>query len=253
MLLSWLVVSLIFMLVPVWIGRQIFSLWFEENPRVYELYTASMGLYACLLSIRGATLAAGWIQQGWTQLSQKMREWAVVVSINIGEYCQNARKLISRNFSGFEGHRGNVTPCRIDPIDVWPSLGSGSPYARSSAPQPIAVVLPVAGLGLGGHVHQDHHCPHLHGPGLVAKKSHRTALSRRPAGSQFGVPHTPISCTCCNLFGSSPGLTLCCGPWGGTRTYIRRRISDFHPKKNLPQLTFVDCCIWTDSVAVETI
>ena len=98
MLLSWLVVSLIFMLVPVWIGRQIFSLWFEENPRVYELYTASMGLYACLLSIRGATLAAGWIQQGWTQLSQKMREWAVVVSIDIGKYCQNARKLISRNF-----------------------------------------------------------------------------------------------------------------------------------------------------------
>merc|ERR1712062_952589 len=40
--------------------------------------TASMGLYACLLSIRGATLVAGWIQQGWTQLSAKMREWAVV-------------------------------------------------------------------------------------------------------------------------------------------------------------------------------
>ena len=78
-LMSWLFVSLISMLVPVWLGRQIFSLWFEENPRVYELYTASMGLYACLLSIRGATLVAGWIQQGWTQLSQKMREWAVVV------------------------------------------------------------------------------------------------------------------------------------------------------------------------------
>ena len=80
MLMSWLFVSLISMLVPVWLGRQIFSLWFEENPRVYELYTASMGLYACLLSIRGATLVAGWIQQGWTQLSAKMREWAVVVS-----------------------------------------------------------------------------------------------------------------------------------------------------------------------------
>jgi len=78
MLMSWLFVSLISMLVPVWLGRQIFSLWFEENPRVYELYTASMGLYACLLSIRGATLVAGWIQQGWTQLSAKMREWAVV-------------------------------------------------------------------------------------------------------------------------------------------------------------------------------
>ena len=79
MLLSWLVVSLMFMLVPVWLGRQIFFIWFEDNPRVYELYTASMGLYACLLTIRGATLVAGWIQQGWAQLSQKMREWAVVV------------------------------------------------------------------------------------------------------------------------------------------------------------------------------
>jgi len=66
------------MLIPVWIGRQIFALWFDENPRVYELYTAAMGLYTCLLMIRGATLVIGWVQQGWAQLSQKLREWAVV-------------------------------------------------------------------------------------------------------------------------------------------------------------------------------
>ena len=81
MLVSWLVASLLFMLIPVWMGRQIFALWFEENPRVYELYTAAMGLYTCLLIIRGATLVIGWIQQGWAQLSQKLREWTVIVSI----------------------------------------------------------------------------------------------------------------------------------------------------------------------------
>ena len=80
MLLSWLVVSLIFMLVPVWMGRQIFALWFDDNPRVYELYTSAMGLYTCLLLIRGTTLVVGWVQQGWAQLSEKLREWAVVVS-----------------------------------------------------------------------------------------------------------------------------------------------------------------------------
>ena len=80
MLLSWLFVSLIFMLVPVFLGRQIFALWFDENPRVYELYTSAMGLYTCLLLIRGATLFAGWLQQGWLQLSQKLREWAKIVS-----------------------------------------------------------------------------------------------------------------------------------------------------------------------------
>jgi len=78
MLLSWLFVSLIFMLVPVFLGRQIFALWFDENPRVYELYTSAMGLYTCLLLIRGATLFAGWLQQGWLQLSQKLREWAKI-------------------------------------------------------------------------------------------------------------------------------------------------------------------------------
>ena len=97
MLASWLMASLLFMLIPVWIGRQIFALWFDENPRVYELYTAAMGLYTCLLMIRGATLVIGWVQQGWAQLSQKLREWAVVVSLkNFCSFC-----LILSNFVHF--------------------------------------------------------------------------------------------------------------------------------------------------------
>ena len=96
MLLSWLLVSLIFMLVPVFLGRQIFALWFDENPRVYELYTSAMGLYTCLLLIRGATLFAGWVQQGWLQLSQKLREWAAIVSIFKGP---NNAGLVERSYN----------------------------------------------------------------------------------------------------------------------------------------------------------
>ena len=45
MLMSWLVASLVLMLVPVWLGRQTFSLWLSDTPRIYELYTAALGLY----------------------------------------------------------------------------------------------------------------------------------------------------------------------------------------------------------------
>jgi hypothetical protein len=45
MLMSWLVASLILMLVPVWMGRQTFSIWLSDTPKIYELYTAALGLY----------------------------------------------------------------------------------------------------------------------------------------------------------------------------------------------------------------
>ena len=80
MLLSWLISSLVLMLLPVWIGRQAFSFWFPGNSGVYELYTSATGLYTCLLLIRGTTLFTGWIQQGWAQVSHKLREWMAIVS-----------------------------------------------------------------------------------------------------------------------------------------------------------------------------
>ena len=40
---SWLAVSLLMMLVPVSVGRLVFSLFLTDNPRVYELYTAASG------------------------------------------------------------------------------------------------------------------------------------------------------------------------------------------------------------------
>jgi len=52
MLMSWLVASLVLMLVPVWLGRQTFSLWLSDTPRIYELYTAALGLYTWLVNMK---------------------------------------------------------------------------------------------------------------------------------------------------------------------------------------------------------
>jgi len=81
MLLSWLVSSLILMLFPVWFGRKAFSIFFSTGEtRVYELYTSATGIYTCILLIRGMTLLTGWIQQGWAQMSEKVKEWTIILA-----------------------------------------------------------------------------------------------------------------------------------------------------------------------------
>lgn len=82
--MSWLVVSLVTMVAPVWLGRKLFSLFMSnKDVGVYELYTAAIGIYVFILSIKAVTLVSGWIQQGWAQMSKKMKEWIFVVSIKI--------------------------------------------------------------------------------------------------------------------------------------------------------------------------
>eukprot|EP00096_Caligus_rogercresseyi_P009390 TRINITY_DN3181_c0_g1_i1.p1 TRINITY_DN3181_c0_g1~~TRINITY_DN3181_c0_g1_i1.p1 ORF type:complete len:884 (+),score=278.07 TRINITY_DN3181_c0_g1_i1:61-2712(+) len=78
MLLSWLMVSLIGMLVPVWFGRKLFGIWLRDNRRFYELYTLALGLFVCLSLIKGMSLFVGWISQGWRQLSVTIREWGLI-------------------------------------------------------------------------------------------------------------------------------------------------------------------------------
>lgn len=75
---SWLFISLFTIVVPVWIGRQMFNIWVEEGQKVYELYTSATGFYICLLMIRGIAMFAGWLRQGWTALGHKMKEWALI-------------------------------------------------------------------------------------------------------------------------------------------------------------------------------
>lgn len=55
-----------------------------------------IGNFFSLLAIRGVTLVTGWLQQGWNQLSQKLREWTVLVS-KLSELEFELRKDIERS------------------------------------------------------------------------------------------------------------------------------------------------------------
>jgi len=76
MVFSWLMVSLTMMVIPVCLGRCMFSLWVAEGHRVYELYTAATGLYLCLVLAKGGIMLATWLRQGWTALGHRFKEWA---------------------------------------------------------------------------------------------------------------------------------------------------------------------------------
>ena len=81
MIVSWLFASLSSMLLPVWIGRRLFSLWLTEKPRVYELYTAATGLYLCLVAVKASTFVSAWLRQGWVQMAEKIKEWTAKASV----------------------------------------------------------------------------------------------------------------------------------------------------------------------------
>merc|ERR1719445_1714851 len=80
MVVSWLLVSLVMMVVPVCLGRVVFSLFLTDNHRVYELYTAATGLYLCLLLARGTIMLVTWVRQGWTALGARLKEWAGITA-----------------------------------------------------------------------------------------------------------------------------------------------------------------------------
>merc|ERR1719370_2040193 len=63
------------MVVPVFLGRCVFSLWVAEGHRVYELYSAATGLYLCLVLAKGGIMLATWLRQGWTALGHRFKEW----------------------------------------------------------------------------------------------------------------------------------------------------------------------------------
>lgn len=80
MLASWLLISLILIVIPIWVGRQIFSLWVEDGHKVYELYTSAVGFYVCLLIIRGLTFCTNIIRQGWSTFGARVKEFGVMAA-----------------------------------------------------------------------------------------------------------------------------------------------------------------------------
>ena len=77
-----------------------------------------------------------------------------------------------------QGGGGGVPADGPHPAHVRAAAGAGGADPRAGAAPPVASLLPLAGLGPGRHVHQDHRCPHLHGAGLVAQSGHRATLPR---------------------------------------------------------------------------
>jgi len=80
MLASWLFISLVLIVVPIWVGRQIFSVWVEDGHKVYELYTSAAGFYICLLIIRGLSFCTNVIRQGWSTFGARLKEYAVMAA-----------------------------------------------------------------------------------------------------------------------------------------------------------------------------
>lgn len=70
--------SLLSCIVPVYVGRQVMSLWVKGG-RVHELYTAGCGLYACWLSLRLLILLSHWLPQGWHFIVTKMKSWTILM------------------------------------------------------------------------------------------------------------------------------------------------------------------------------
>ncbi|KAL9908267.1 E3 ubiquitin-protein ligase MARCHF6 [Glossina fuscipes fuscipes] len=88
MCISLVVASLITLTVPIWIGRQVMSLWAvgsistqvvvqttEITARPHELYTSALGTYLCWLITRGIAIAATLLPQGRAAVIDKFKHW----------------------------------------------------------------------------------------------------------------------------------------------------------------------------------
>uniref|UniRef100_T1PIL8 E3 ubiquitin-protein ligase MARCHF6 n=1 Tax=Musca domestica TaxID=7370 RepID=T1PIL8_MUSDO len=91
MCISLVIASLVTLTVPVWIGRQVMSLWSvgsittqvavqgaEVTPRPHELYTAALGTYLCWMLTRGIAIAVTLLPQGRAAVMDKIKQWLKV-------------------------------------------------------------------------------------------------------------------------------------------------------------------------------
>lgn len=91
MCISLVAASLLTLTVPVWIGRQVMSLWSvgsittqvvvqsaEVTPRPHELYTAALGTYLCWMITRGIAIAVTLLPQGRAAVMDKIKQWLKV-------------------------------------------------------------------------------------------------------------------------------------------------------------------------------
>lgn len=69
--------SVLCLILPVFFGRKLMSLWMGEA-KIHELYTAACGLYVCWLLLRIGTVLYNWIPQGTAVIVNKLKEWLLL-------------------------------------------------------------------------------------------------------------------------------------------------------------------------------
>ncbi|XP_013384428.2 E3 ubiquitin-protein ligase MARCH6 [Lingula anatina] len=69
--------SLVTLILPVFFGRMLMSLWMG-SVRIHELYTAACGLYVCWVVLRLGAVLYQWIPQGWAAIMTKVKEWTLL-------------------------------------------------------------------------------------------------------------------------------------------------------------------------------
>ncbi|XP_074036205.1 E3 ubiquitin-protein ligase MARCHF6 isoform X2 [Leptinotarsa decemlineata] len=85
--------SLIALTLPVWLGRNIMSLWLvgasppapqisatdaQTEVKVHELYTSACGLYVCWVVARGVTFILNWMPQGRAAMIERLKQWGII-------------------------------------------------------------------------------------------------------------------------------------------------------------------------------
>uniref|UniRef100_A0A914HHT7 RING-type E3 ubiquitin transferase n=1 Tax=Globodera rostochiensis TaxID=31243 RepID=A0A914HHT7_GLORO len=68
--LTAVVISLIFFLLPVTIGRFLLSILALTNQPVHDLYTIAVGLYTCWICVRLGLLSREWARRGWVYMKK---------------------------------------------------------------------------------------------------------------------------------------------------------------------------------------
>ncbi|XP_060599884.1 E3 ubiquitin-protein ligase MARCHF6-like [Ruditapes philippinarum] len=69
--------SVVCLILPVFFGRKLMSLWMGEA-KIHELYTAACGLYVCWLMLRIGTVLYNWIPQGTAAILNKLKQWLIL-------------------------------------------------------------------------------------------------------------------------------------------------------------------------------
>lgn len=85
--ISLVITSLLALTIPIWVGRQVMSLWtmdrisrqvappkYDVLPRPHELYTSALGTYLCWMLLRGISLAVYILPQGRGVIINKIKK-----------------------------------------------------------------------------------------------------------------------------------------------------------------------------------